>query len=71
MKVEVGYKVYANYGAMHPIIHGIVDRIDENNVVYFYDRYEPEEVYTTPMEYIEDRIPVENGDVPMKIGVYA
>jgi hypothetical protein len=71
MKVEIGDKVYANYGAMFPIVHGIVDRIDENNVVYFYDRYEPTEVYTTPMKYIGNRIAVENGEVPMKIGVYA
>lgn len=71
MKVEIGQKIYGQYGAMIPTVYGIVDRI-EDDIVYFYDRYEPEMVYTTPVDYIKPLLGDEMFDeVPLAIGVYA
>ena len=71
MKIKVGQKIFGQYGAGIPPVYGIVDRIDDNGVVYFYDRYEPEAVYTTPLEYIKPL----RGDIaeryPLAVGVYA
>lgn len=68
--VKVGDKIYGVWGAMHPVVYGVVDRIDENDVVYFSDEHAPEEVYTTPAEYIR---PLTNGvnSLPTAVGVYA
>jgi len=72
MKVEVGQKIYGQYGAMIPTVYGVVDRIDDNGVVYFYDQYEPESVYTTPQEYITPlQGPDDIFELPLAVGVYA
>ena len=67
MKVEIGQNVFANYGAMYPVVYGIVDRI-EDGVVYFYDKYCPEEVWTCLEENIEE---ICKNRTHNKIGVYA
>lgn len=72
MKVEVGQKIYGQYGAMIPTVYGVVDRIDDNGVVYFYDQYAPEEVYTCPTEYIAPlQRPDDIFELPLAVGVYA
>ena len=53
MKVEIGDKVYGNYGAMHPIVFGIVEDIDRDGVVTFFDRYDPSERYTVDIGDIQ------------------
>lgn len=71
MKVEVGQKIYGQYGAMIPTVYGVVDRIDDNGVVYFSDRYSPEDVYTTPQEYIQPiKGDVSIEELPLAVGVY-
>ena len=38
MNIKVGMNVFANWGAMYPVVYGVVDRI-EDDIVYFYDKY--------------------------------
>jgi hypothetical protein len=51
--VQAGDKLTANYGAMFPTVYGVVDRIDDSGIVYFYNEYSPEDVYTVPATSIE------------------
>ena len=72
MVLKPGDKIYGQYGAQIPTVYGIVDRIDCEGVVYFSDRYAPEEVYTCPLEYIKPlRGDVAIEEVPLAVGVYA
>ena len=71
MQIKPGDKIYGQYGAMIPTVYGIVDRVDSQGVVYFSDRYNPEAVYTTPMEYIKPiRGDVKIEELPLAVGVY-
>lgn len=65
MNIKVGMNVFANWGAMYPVVYGVVDRI-EDGIVYFYDKYCPEEVWTVPVDGIKTK-----DETHMKIGVYA
>lgn len=70
--VKAGDKIYGVWGAMHPVVYGVVDRIDDNGVVYFYDEHAPEEVYTTPQEHITSlQGPDDIFELPLTPGVYA
>ena len=72
MQIKPGDKIYGQYGARIPTVYGIVDRVDSQGVVYFYDRYEPEAVYTCPTEYIKSlKGDVKIEELPLAVGVYA
>jgi len=72
MQIQPGDRIYGQYGARIPTVYGIVDRIDSQGVVYFSDRYAPEDVYTCPLEYIQ---PLKGNatieELPLAVGVYA
>ena len=72
MQIKPGDKIYGQYGAMIPTVYGVVDRVDSQGVVYFSDRYAPEDVYTCPLEYIkplQGNVKIE--ELPLAVGVYA
>jgi len=72
MQIKPGDKIYGHWGAQFPTVYGIVDRVDDNGVVYFSDRYAPEEVHTCPLEYIQPlRGNVSIEELPLAVGVYA
>ena len=71
MQIRPGDKIYGQYGAMVPTVYGIVDRVDSQGVVYFSDRYSPEDVYTCPLEYIQPlKGNVKIEELPLAVGVY-